>query len=95
MLRGKEVVAIGKREGTIGTCPISTDKPAIENVDLVLLYINSGRQKEYYNYLLQIKPRKIIFNPGTENSELARIASENNIEVVYDCAFSMINSRLL
>ena len=89
------MIAIGKRKGTIGSCTIITNKPAIENVDLIILYINSEKQKEYYNYILQLYPGKILFNPGTENSELTRIALDNKIEIVYDCALTLINSRLL
>ncbi len=95
LLHHHEVIPIGKHDGNIGTCPIIIDKPVYRNVDLIILYINSERQREYYNYILQLKPRRILFNPGTENPELAQIAVENKIEIIYDCALKLINSRIL
>lgn len=95
LLQGKEVIAIGKRKGTIGTCQIITNKPDLKDIDLIILYINSGNQKEYYNYFLQLNPKRILFNPGTENPEFAGMAIENKIEVLYDCALTLMRSRVL
>jgi len=95
LLQRNEVIPIGSRGGMIGTCPIITDKPVIENIDLIILYINIKKQQEYYDYILQLKPKKLLFNPGTENPELVRIAYENHIDILYDCALTLIDARLL
>ena len=51
------------------------------------------RQKEYYDYLITLKPRRVIFNPGTKNPELKKILKKKGIETVEDCALIMLNSR--
>ena len=64
--------------------------PALEDVHTVTLYINPERQQSYYDYILGLAPQRIIFNPGTENAELARMARERGIEVVYGCTLVML-----
>ena len=70
--KGYDFVPVGIQEGEVFGEKILNlyDKPLIENVDTITLYINPQRQKEWYNYLLGLKPERIIFNPGTENQEL-------------------------
>lgn len=87
-----EVVAIGLRKGKIGALEILTDTPLIDNVDTLLLYLNPDNQKKYYDYIFQIGPGKIIFNPGTENFELADLAREKGIQVEFDCAINMLEA---
>ncbi len=64
-----EVVAIGLRDGEVGGVKFYEKKHAFENVDTVTLYIGVKNQPEYYDYILSLKPRRVIFNPGTENPE--------------------------
>lgn len=85
------VVAIGKRKGNIGDIEIKTDHVAEENVDTVTLYLNSQNQREYYDYILNLKPARIIFNPGTENDELVQKAKEHGIEPVEACTLVMLS----
>jgi predicted CoA-binding protein len=86
------VIAVGFRNGDINSLQIITGKPHIEDVDTILLYMGPPRQKEFYDYILGIKPKRIIFNPGTENKELAALAGENNIKTVENCAIMMIDA---
>lgn len=86
-----EVVAIGNREGTIDDTQIQTELIPVEGIDTVTLYLNANHQKAYYDYILSLKPKRIIFNPGTENLELARLAGENGIEVVRGCTLVMLS----
>ncbi len=65
-----EVVAIGLREGEVAGITFTPEKEAFENIDTVTLYIGPQNQPEYYSYILNLKPRRVIFNPGTENPEL-------------------------
>jgi len=92
--KGHEVVSIGNREGDIMGNPIQTGKPAVEGVDTVTLYLNPERQKEYYDYILGLQPKRIIFNPGTENFELARLAKEKGIETEMACTLVMLAINL-
>jgi len=85
------VVAIGKRKGKVGDVPIETDHVPVPNVDTVTLYLNPKNQEEYYDYILSLQPSRIIFNPGTENSELVRMAKDAGIEPVMGCTRVMLS----
>jgi uncharacterized protein len=87
-----EVVPIGSRRGRVRDLEILTGSPLIDNVDTLLLYLNSDNQKKYYDYIFQINPGTIIFNPGTENFELAGLAREKGIHVIFDCALNMLEA---
>ena len=88
------VVAIGKRKGKVGSVEILTDHMPVGNVDTVSLYLNPTNQKEYYDYILDLRPNRIIFNPGTENQDLIRQAKENGIEPVIGCTLVMLSSGM-
>jgi len=64
-----EVVAIGLRAGEVAGITFDSEKKAFENVDTVTLYVGPQNQPEYYNYILNLKPLRVVFNPGTENPE--------------------------
>jgi len=87
-----EVIAIGNRKGNIRDIRIVTDKQKVENVDTVTLYLSPKHQEEYYNYILNdIKPNRIIMNPGTENSILKELAEDKGIKVEEQCTLIMLN----
>jgi predicted CoA-binding protein len=87
----KEVVAVGLKEGEIEGVKILSGKPAIENVDTVTMYVGPQNQKDFYDYVLSLKPKRIIFNPGAENEELEKLAAKNGIEVVEACTLVMLS----
>ena len=91
--RGYNVAAIGIREGTIEGVKIQLNRPEVENVHTILLYISPKTQAEYYDYIISLKPQRIIFNPGTDNYVLENLAKEHNIEVVSDCALVMLSTN--
>lgn len=80
-----EVIPVGIRKGSAAGIPIRNDLPIIEDVHTVTLYLNPQVQKDYYDYILSLKPQRVIFNPGTENTELygilRRELPETRIEV--------------
>ncbi|MDO8365537.1 MAG: CoA-binding protein [Saprospiraceae bacterium] len=88
---GHEVVPVGIRKGEIEGIKIIEGKPEEEGVDTVTLYIGAARQPEYYDYILSLKPKRIIFNPGTENQELVQLAKEHGIETVEGCTLVMLS----
>ncbi len=91
--RGIPVIAIGRREGKIGALTILKDFPENDvTVHTVTLYMNAVAQKEYYESILALNPRRIIFNPGTFNPEFASLARKNSIEVVDNCMLEMLSS---
>ncbi|MFI5171733.1 MAG: CoA-binding protein [Chitinophagales bacterium] len=89
---GHEVVAIGKKEGAIDDTTIIKDHPIIDNIDTVTLYLNPDNQKQYYDYIIDLKPKRIIFNPGTENDELADLAEKNKIETIEACTLVLLST---
>jgi hypothetical protein len=93
-LRGKghSVVAIGHRKVKTGDVDIETEKKAFDGVDTVTLYLNPTRQKEYYDYILSLHPKRIIFNPGAENPELAALAQANGIQPLEACTLVLLST---
>ncbi|HXB10105.1 MAG TPA: CoA-binding protein [Puia sp.] len=89
---GHPVVAIGGRPVTVGDVSIETEKKAFPGVDTVTLYLNPGMQKEYYDYILSLHPKRIIFNPGAENEELARLAQANGIQPLEACTLVLLST---
>ncbi len=86
------VVAIGRKAGMINGTSIITDHPAEKDVDTVTLYLNPVAQKEYYDYIFSLHPKRIIFNPGTENDELENLAKQKGIQVLEACTLVMLRT---
>jgi predicted CoA-binding protein len=84
------VVAIGKRKGVVGNVAIETEKKEWDNVDTVTLYLNPMHQKQYYDYIIALQPKRIIFNPGAENEELAEMAAQKGIQPLEACTIVML-----
>ena len=76
--KGHPVVAIGKKQVRVADVDIDTEKKDFPAIDTVTLYLNPRAQEEYYDYILSLHPRRIIFNPGAETrswSSLQRITA--------------------
>lgn len=86
-----EVVAVGFREGEILDQKILVGQPPVEGVHTVSIYIGSSRQGEYYDYILSLKPERVIFNPGTVNPEFMGRLKHAGIEPVSACMLVMLN----
>jgi uncharacterized protein len=89
---GHPVTAIGRKPATIGDVGIISDKVKMTDIDTVTLYLNAANQKEYYDYILSLHPRRIIFNPGAENPELAALAVANGIQPVEACTLVLLST---
>ncbi len=89
---GYPVVAAGYRSGEIGEIEIQTGWPKFRDIHTIALYMGPDRQKDLYDYIIGLKPKRIIFNPGTENEELVELARKNNIQPVVGCALVMLNT---
>ncbi len=92
-LYSHEVLAIGNKEGAVGQVPIVKNNIATDEVDTVTLYLNPLNQRPYYDYIISLHPRRIIFNPGTENEELELLASQNGISCIEACTLVMLSTR--
>jgi len=87
------VEAVGLREGEVAGIAITTEKENFEDIDTVTLYLNAKRQEEYYDYIISLKPNRVIFNPGTENPEFYKLLKKNNIEVDVACTLVLLASN--
>ena len=85
------VYPIGIKKGSINGLTIINDKPLIKNIDTVTLYIGPDNQPEWYDYILKLNPKRIIFNPGTENPELIKLSNDKGIETEIACTLVLLN----
>jgi len=89
---GHEVFPVGLRKGKIEEHDILLNSPVIKNIDTVTLYVGPKNQPFYYDYIInQIHPARIIFNPGTENEELVRLAKKNEIKTEIACTLVLLS----
>ena len=86
----QEVVAFGLREGIVSNVTIATELINYEHIDTVSLYLSPKRQEAYYKYIISLKPRRVLFNPGTENNTFVKLLEENNIESDVECSLVLL-----
>lgn len=89
---GHEVVAVGRKSAVVAGVQIETEPPTVNDIDTVTLYLNPTAQKAYYDFILSLHPKRIIFNPGTENEELEELAQQNGIAAIEACTLVMLNT---
>ena len=94
MLRkhGYPVVAIGRKRGLVEDVTIETGTPDIEDIDTVTLYMNPLHQRPLLDWIVALSPRRIIYNPGTENPELQALATSKGIENLEACTLVMLST---
>ena len=88
---GHEIIPLGIRAGNVAGKDIILDKPDLKDIDTVTLYVGPQNQPGWVDYIINLKPKRILFNPGTENQILMDKARENNIEVVEGCTLVMLS----
>jgi len=88
--KGHSVLAIGQQTGEVAGVKIQTKMIPLKNIDTVTLYLNPRNQRDYYNYIIETQPKRVIFNPGTENPELYQLLRSNNIEVEVACTLVLL-----
>jgi predicted CoA-binding protein len=86
-------LAVGLLEGEVAGVKIHTGQPHFEGVHTITLYIGPKNQPGYYDYIISLAPKRIIFNPGTWNPDLVKLAKENNIEIVNNCTLMMLSGN--
>jgi predicted CoA-binding protein len=84
------VVALAPRNGKVDDVEFITQKIDIPELDTVTMYIGEKIQKEYYDYVIQLKPSRVIFNPGTENHEFVKILEKNGIKAEFACTLLLL-----
>ena len=89
---GHPVVALGRNYAMVSGVTIETEKKAFDNIDTVTLYLNPQHQQDYYDYILSLSPKRIIFNPGAENDELEKLATKKNIKCLEACTLVLLST---
>lgn len=89
-----DVYGIGLREGIVSDVSIQKGFTKLTDIHTVTLYLNPQRQKEYYQYIIDLKPKRVIFNPGTENEEFYKLLKENQITVEIACTLVLLRSHM-
>lgn len=90
---GHEIEMLGKRPDTIFGKTINTEPIPFDDIDTITLYLSAKNQEEYYDYIISLKPKRVIFNPGTENPVLTRLLTENGIEWEQACTLVMLGTN--
>ena len=88
--KGHSVLALGQNAGEVAGVKIQTKAIPLKNIDTVTLYLNPTRQRDYYNYIVEAKPKRVIFNPGTENPEFYQLLKLNDIRVEVACTLVLL-----
>lgn len=86
------VVAIGRKATTVSGIKIETGCIPFTDVDTITLYLNPANQVPYYDYILSLKPKRILFNPGTENVELEELAEKHHIKTLNACTLVLLST---
>jgi len=89
---GHNVVPIGRREGEIDGLKFLTGKPLVDGIHTLTLYLNPFNQKDFYQYILALAPKRVIFNPGTENKELQQMLDLNKIQWEEACTLVLLST---
>lgn len=88
--KGHTVLAIGQNRGEVAGVKIHTKTIPVKNIDTVTLYLNPARQREYYNYIIEAQPKRVVFNPGAENPEFYQLLELNNIKAEVACTLVLL-----
>ena len=88
-----EVVAFGLKPGEVEGVAIDTELISYEGINTVTLYLNPKRQELYYDYIVGLNPKRIIFNPGTENPEFYKLLRDKNIEFEPACTLVLLSTN--
>ncbi len=88
------VVSIGLKPGRVGEVVIETGLPDFKDIHTITMYLNPLNQQPYYQYVINLHPKRVIFNPGTENTEFAKKCKAAGIEVVEHCTLVMLDSGI-
>jgi predicted CoA-binding protein len=90
--KGHELVNIGIKKGVVAGVEIEAPVNIHQDIDTITLYIGPVLQKQYYNYILQTNPKRVIFNPGTENEELEHLLKTNGVEALEACTLVLLST---
>lgn len=85
------VVAFGIKAGTIADVEISLTREKWEAIDTITLYLSPKNQVDFYDFIVALKPKRVLFNPGTENSELQKLLEKHGISCENACTLVLLS----
>jgi len=88
---GHSIINVGLKTGTVAGGLIEMPKVIYTDIDTITLYVNPEKQQSLYKYILKTNPKRIIFNPGTENPELQKLANQQGITTEYACTLVLLS----
>ncbi|SDM96283.1 hypothetical protein SAMN05421820_105492 [Pedobacter steynii] len=88
--KGHDIINVGIKKGEVAGVVIEQPGLPYNDIDTITLYVGEEIQHLYYDYILETKPRRVIFNPGTENPELEALLNNNGIEPVEACTLVLL-----
>ena len=86
------VEAIGNKNGKVDNVVITNKLINFDDIHTVTLYLNKSKQQEYYEYIISLNPKRVIFNPGTENEEFRKILNNNSIKHLNACTLVLLST---
>ncbi len=89
----QQTVAFGLQNGEVAGVFIDTILKDYNDIDTVTLYMNPKRQAEFYDYIVSLHPKRVIFNPGTENPTFYKILEKNSIKVEVACTLVLLSTN--
>lgn len=90
---GHDIIAIGNKNGKVEGIEIQTELQPYKNIDTVTIYLNAQNQKLFYHYIVDLNPKRVIFNPGAENPEFYNILKANHIEFEEACSLTLLSTN--
>ena len=88
-----DTIAVGRRVGKVLDVPIEIGTPHFDDIHTITLYLNPKNQESYYDYILSLKPNRVIFNPGTENPVFQKSLHESGIDFEEACTLVLLNTK--
>lgn len=87
------VIALGIKAGEVHGETIHTEKENWSAIDTVTLYVGPARQEHYIDYVCGLKPRRVLFNPGTENPVFEKRLAAEGILVERACTLVLLSTN--
>lgn len=87
------VVAIGLKQGTVFGIPIEPPFKLFQEIHTVTLYLGPKHQADYYDYILSLKPKRVLFNPGTENPHFSTFLQQHGIAWENACTLILLSTN--
>ncbi len=90
--KGHQIVNIGIKNGAVAGAEIEKPGAIYHDIDTITLYIGPATQPQYFDYIVATKPKRVIFNPGTENEALEELLEQHQIKYTEACTLVLLST---